>query len=161
METIVNLLSSYALSEVHSDSINNLSLFPFYKTLAIMASESDSFDVMVLDCQMVGATILAWPKLPWLVQDFTPEGQTALKQLKEQIKLQLPELSASEGAVVIIDPLTKVFATDFLGGQVKYQSSKSFLPELHFKIYKIHHAGDEEAPIGNSVMSQSNLIHHK
>ncbi len=63
----------------------------------------------------------------------------------------MPELSASEGAVVIIDPLTKVFATDILGGRVKFQASKSFLLELHRKIYKIHHAGEEETPLGNSV----------
>ena len=151
MEAIVNLLSSYALSEAQSDSINNLSLIPFYQTLAIMASEADSFDVMVLDCQMVGATIMTWPRVPRLVRDFTPEGHTALKRLKEQIKLRLPELSASEGAVVIIDPLTKVFATDILGGRVKFQASKSFLLELHHKIYKIHHAGEEETLLGNSV----------
>ncbi len=79
IETIVNLLSSYALSEAQSGSSNNLSLSPFYQTLTIMASEADSFGVIVLDRQMVGATIMMWPRVPRLVQDFTPEGHTALK----------------------------------------------------------------------------------
>ncbi len=79
MEAIVNLLSHYALLEAQSDSIDNLSLIPFYQTLAMMASEADSFDVMVLDHQMVGATIKTWSRVPQLVQDFTPEGHIALK----------------------------------------------------------------------------------
>lgn len=64
MEAISSLLSSYALLEAQSDSINNMSLIPFYQKLAIMASEAPSFDVMVLDSQMTEKTITTWPRVP-------------------------------------------------------------------------------------------------
>lgn len=144
MEAIVKLLSDYALSDAQSDSINNLSLIPFYRGLAIMASEADSFAVMVLNRQMVGTSISRWPRVDRPVQDFTEEGKIALKRLKEQINLRLPEISAQEGVIVILDPLTKVFARGILGGQTKYDASKAVLFQLHREIHKIHNSNAED-----------------
>ncbi len=145
MEAVVHVLSSYALSKAQSDSINNISLILFYRSLAIMASEYDLFAAMLLDCQMVGTSAATWPRVHCPVAEFSKDGKIALTRLKEQIKLRLPELSAREGAIVILDPLTKLFATALLGGRVKFQASKLFLQQLHHDIYNIHNSGGDEA----------------
>ncbi len=143
MEAILDILSSYSLSEAQSDSINNVSLAPFYRKLALMASTATSFQVMSLDRQMTGTSLAKWPRIERKLEDFTPEGHIALNRLKEQIRIRLPELSASQGAVVLLDPLTKLFAVDILGGPDKYGEAKDALQAFHRRVYSILHPDKE------------------
>ncbi len=143
MEAILDILSIYSLSEVQPDSINNLSLAPFYRKLALMALTATSFQVMSLDCQMTGTSLSNWPRIERKLEDFTPEGHIALNCLKEQISIQLPKLSASQGAVVLLDPLPKLFAFDILGGPDKYKEAKDALQAFHRRVYSILHLDKE------------------
>ncbi len=143
MEAILDILSSYALSEAQSDSINNMSLVPFYRRLAMMASTATYFQVMSLERQMTGTSLSKWPRIERKLEDFTPEGCIAMNRLQEQIQICLPELSASQGAVVLLNPLTKVFAVEILGGDDKYAECKVALQAFHLRVYCILHPNKE------------------
>ncbi len=108
-----------------------------------MASTATSFQVMSLDRQMTGTSLSNWPRNERNIEDFTPEGRTALTRLQEQIWIRLPALSASQGAVVLIDPLTKVFAVEILGGADNYAESKEALKAFHRTVYSILHPDKE------------------
>lgn len=142
MEAIVNVISNYALSDAQSDSVNNVSLTPFYRKMEIHVSNTKTFKVMSLDHPETGTTLKAWSRLSLHVEDFSREGKIALDHLREQIHIRLPDVSSEQGAVVILDPMTKIFAHSILGTE-KYGSSKNILLHLHCTAYNVLHAPDK------------------
>ncbi|KAL7463587.1 hypothetical protein ACHAXS_003939, partial [Conticribra weissflogii] len=96
IEAIVNVISNYALSDAQSDSINNVSLAPFYRKMAIHISNAKTFKVMNLDRPETGATLKDWPRNSRHVVDLSPEGKIALERLQEQIRIRLPDVSSEQ-----------------------------------------------------------------
>ncbi len=112
---------------------------------------------MNLDRPETGTTLKDWPRNSRHVEDFSPEGKIALDRLQEQIRIRLPEVSSEQGAVVILDPMTKIFAKSILGTE-KYEDSKQVLLCLHCTAYNILHAPDKStsiAPTNSNMLEEA------
>ena len=77
-----------------------------------------------------------WSRTVRCVSDFTDAGERCLEQLKEQVKLHLPNLTRKQSIVVLLDSMTKLFAKELLGKEV-LKISTDELTLLHRRWFRV------------------------
>ena len=135
VEAVMRILHMYSLDASQQSSAGNISLIPFYRKMLKKATSKTSFKVMSLDKVSKTARIGNWPRTERDVERFTDIGKHCLHRVKLQIDLRLPAPSAQDSIAVLIDPVTKAFASFILGGL--HDDTIVELKKAHREAYKV------------------------
>lgn len=140
VEAVMKLLHIYSLDAAQQSSAGNSSLIPFYRKMMKTTAEKESFKVMSLGTVSnlpvsKTARIATWPRIKRKVEDFTDIGKHCLRRVKLQIDERLPPPTAKDSIAVLIDPVTKAFASFILEGLV--DDTIEELKKTHREAYKV------------------------
>jgi len=158
MEAVCKILHHYVTLDAQTDNFQSNSLKPMYRKVCLASCFLDSYEVMSFERPPRDALIETWKRHTRKVSEFTEFGKKCLTRLRHQVHQRLPPPSAKKSIAVLLDPMTKLFASSMLDEEGNlYQDTLNYLKEQHRVAYwAVNKSELEDLRIQNSGNGDNN-----